>query len=441
MIRAMKIGFCLPAIAGLAALAMAATASADLPVTGVPVPELAAFDDAMQQFMQTNSIAAGVLAVMKDGVIVYQRGFGHDYYGDPLPEITPMRIGSISKRFVAEAIATLAADGVFGPMGTGARAFDVGQAGGGILSHVPWPSLQDSRIGDITVQHLLDHESGIVNVANSEIQIGLEMGVSCPPGIDNMIRYAFGKMLVHPPGEPIDEAPYVNFGFAVLARIITEVTGLPLDEYLRQNLVTPQMWVPATDFYAGQPFRAQQNPREPLYAGGGSSPNVFAPSCSGTTPCAYGSFDLVATVGAGGLVCSAAPLLTFHQEYVGPVTYISGGICGTSAQTRVLEDGVIMAVLYPDGQGLASDTADQIAAIIDGVTWPAFDVAGFWLDFGAPSSGTGGHNDPFHNMPTALAQTTHGTKLRIKPSTSNWTGAISERMRLDAPFGTVRIGQ
>ena len=70
---------------------------AQLPVSGRPVPELKAFDDAMQSYMSTMGITAGVLAVSVDGCIVYQRGFG--YLIPPpgevnLPENTPMRLAT-----------------------------------------------------------------------------------------------------------------------------------------------------------------------------------------------------------------------------------------------------------------------------------------------------------------------------------------------------------
>ena len=41
---------------------LAAPARGQLPVSGVPVPELSAFDDAMQDFMAANGIISGVLA-------------------------------------------------------------------------------------------------------------------------------------------------------------------------------------------------------------------------------------------------------------------------------------------------------------------------------------------------------------------------------------------
>ena len=78
----------------LAAVALLAAALAGparaLPVTGQPVPNLAAFDQSMQDFMGQQGLGAGVLAVSKDGCVVYQRGFGTWMWGfSPLPENTP----------------------------------------------------------------------------------------------------------------------------------------------------------------------------------------------------------------------------------------------------------------------------------------------------------------------------------------------------------------
>ena len=52
------------------------SAGANTPITGMPVAELDLFDQLMVDFMEANGINAGLLGIMKDGVIVYQRGFG-----------------------------------------------------------------------------------------------------------------------------------------------------------------------------------------------------------------------------------------------------------------------------------------------------------------------------------------------------------------------------
>jgi len=59
-----------------ATLPAAALGATTLPVSGTAVPELAAFDDAMLEFMEARGIEAGVLGVMKDGVVVLERGYG-----------------------------------------------------------------------------------------------------------------------------------------------------------------------------------------------------------------------------------------------------------------------------------------------------------------------------------------------------------------------------
>ena len=74
-------------------------------------------------------------------------------------------------------------------------------------------------------------------------------------------------------------------------------------------------------------------------------------------------------------------------------------------------------------------------------TWPTICVGGSRVNFNAASSGFGGYDDPFHTMESARASTAPGVKLRFKPGTSTWTGTLSTRLRLDAPFGLATIGQ
>jgi hypothetical protein len=244
----------------------------------------------------------------------------------------------------------------------------------------------------------------------------------------------------------------------LLSLIIEQETSQQHTDFIRQRVLTPDMWVPSTEIIFGRTFRADQNQREPKYIGGASCTNVYYPA--GRVPCPYGSFDLEQKTGEGNLVASAAPLLTFLDNYractwcndVGmpissPVNdWKNGGFEGTSTFIRQRSDGINIVVLFNENAGeggLADDMVDDIETIINlgGLTWPTACVDGFWVDFNASSSGFGGHDDPFHTMDEALAAITDGTKLRIKPGTSNWTGKISTRVRIDAPFGTAIIGQ
>ena len=99
----------------LAAVAFAGTAfgQSEIEVTGLPVPEFSDVDTSMQTFMHSNQISSGIVGIMKDGVILYQRGFGwKDEAGTiPMPENALVRVASCTKPVTAAAIRKLAENG------------------------------------------------------------------------------------------------------------------------------------------------------------------------------------------------------------------------------------------------------------------------------------------------------------------------------------------
>ena len=165
-----------------------------LPVSGVLVPELAVFDTAMSDFMVDRRITAGVLGVMRDGCIVYQRGFGWRVPESAnLPENTPMRLASVEKPLAAAAIHKAVNAGL---ISLDQHVFDLGQYPDGILDIEPWEGIGDFRLHDVTVQQLLDHEGGwdpalspIGDPLGASIHIANEMGVSHPAERLNTTSY------------------------------------------------------------------------------------------------------------------------------------------------------------------------------------------------------------------------------------------------------------
>ena len=87
---------------------------------GLAVPELAFLDQVMHDFMDLHGIDAGVLGVMRNGVIVYQRGFRD------ASEIETMRIASVEKPLTAAAVRILESRG---QLEYGDFVFDLGQVG------------------------------------------------------------------------------------------------------------------------------------------------------------------------------------------------------------------------------------------------------------------------------------------------------------------------
>ena len=106
-----------------------------------------------------------------------------------------------------------------------------------------------------------------------------------------------------------------------------------------------------------------------------------------------------------------------------------------------------MVVLYngdSDTVAYAANTTDLVYQVLDGITtWPTEAVDGFYLDFDAVFTPVMGAFDrPFRDMDEALDATRNGTKLRLMPgSPGPWSGVITQRTVLDAPFGTAILGQ
>lgn len=428
----------------VAVVASRAALADDIPVQGVPVPELAGFDDAVIQIMTDNDVVGCAVGVMKDDCVVYQRGFGwRDDGVTPMPENATMRLASVSKVLVKRAIHMLEGEG----LNLSDKAFDLGQPGGGILSLDPWPNLQDDRMRDISIEHLLDHEAGWAeDYSFLSIDIAEAMEIGSPPSLENVARYALGQNLADDPGNTFS---YSNFGYNVLVLVIEEFTGETFYSYVRQNILTTDMWVPSTDLFAGQPF-SQIGLREPEYFARPqtwelSVPNVYDPE-GANVPWPYGGFDMEAMLGSSGIVASAAPMLTFASLY--PERWI-GSMPGSSTRimTASTDGDVHIAAMcnirLPD-EGDNNWAGDQIALAIDeiisnGVSWPTMCVDGQWIDC-AGGLGVGSFDDPYGGVDWALANVTPGSKLLFHPGDNNWTGVMDMKLLLQAPLGAARIG-
>ncbi|MBU8870960.1 MAG: beta-lactamase family protein [Gemmatimonadales bacterium] len=472
------------------------TANAILPVTGVEVQELAVFDAAMQSFMGTHGLQAGILGISKDGCIVYQRGFGYAFnQTDPLPENTIMRLASVEKPHTAAVIRYLVADGI---LAFTDFVFDMEQespAGERRLLDARFPSSEyypydgdygDARLADIRVGDLMNHEGGwdrglkFCPFDHSKmLEIGYAVGSypESPPSREEIVRYMMSDSLQFDPGNLPPRCDfnfedkctgaivgtdslcycdnYSNYGYMLLSLIIEQETGQQHTDAINQRVYIPEMWVPSTEIIFGEALRPDQSPREPLYLSSGLCTSLYILNL--VCYCPYGSMVMEVKTGEGNLVGSAAPLLTFLDHYSVPRGAVissaetgskNGALPGTSTMIRQREDGFNVVVLFNQrvaDMDAAGEVASETYTLIDttpGIDWESLKcIDGFWIDFNRRGSGFGGHDDPFHLMSIALGAITDDTKLRIKPGASNWTGTITTRTLIDAPFGTVVIGQ
>lgn len=455
---------------GLTAVLVSASAAhaGNLPVQGRPVPSLSIFDDTMQLYMDFYGINAGVLAVSVNGRVVYQRGFGSS-----VQENTPMRLASVEKPITAAAIMRLVS---LGQLNLTDNVFDLGQPGGGILPHQPYNgTLGDSRLQLITVMDLLNHQGGwdrstapIVDPQFATVFIAAEVGVPSPAGPDDIIRYMLAQPLEYSPGtngcSDGNGNPtycYSNFGYMVLGKIVEEVSGMSLLQYVRTFILTPDMDVPNQELIFGRSKDSANSWREPHYQCSACSvQDVFFPD-GAPVENPYGGWNHEAFVGHGNLVASAMPLLAYMDRYqvgiqlgagvpLAPGAVGNGGFNGAidGISTCVLQrgDGINIVCLLTKRTG-AIDHANEVVGLISNIitntitSWPTTTSDGFWTDFNIVPGNfeTGGYHKPFHSFTQAIGVGA-GAKIRLKPGSTNWTGTISQRMTIDAPLGSATIG-
>jgi CubicO group peptidase (beta-lactamase class C family) len=191
-------------------------------------------DIIVQKMMEEQKIAGLALAVIKNGKPVVNKGYGlaNVELNVAVTEKTVIRLGSVSKQFFATAILKLMEEGKLS-----------------IEDHVHkfFPDAPETW-RPIQLKHLLSHTSGLKREGpaynNSVIQPDLVI-----------IKSAYSLPLDFKTGEKYQ---YCNLAYFMLAEIITQVSGMPWQDYIREKLFIPAGMKNSgmTDFYPIIPNRA-----------------------------------------------------------------------------------------------------------------------------------------------------------------------------------------
>ena len=445
--------------------------SGQLPVSGQPVPELQIFDDAMQAFMDYHGIQAGVLGVMKDGRIIYLRGFGwrDKAHTTVLPENAMMRLASVTKPVTAAGIRRLIDWGTFDLHD---YVFALGQAsppGPGLLVYPAFPEVREDLIEIITVDHCLRHRGGwnrepddVPDLTYMEIAIASDMGISSPPGRVNTVRWIMGQGLQFFPGT---ERHYSNIGYLLLGLILEQESGMDYISFIRRYVLTESMWFPETEFELGRTFPADRNPREPWYDDDVLAISVFDPWSFPPTWVRRpdGSWDHEARTGQGALIASAVPMLNYLETYTANGINIGvpltgrihedhgGSLKGTNVVAQQRTDGINFVLLInkrnPDSDGIPYSVQfrDGFNDFLDIAyatwAWPTEAVDGTWFEFGYGGTEEGSYDRPY-DSPSDLTQAKVPpySKVRIKDGSIAWAGVIDlPNVLLMAPEGATAV--
>lgn len=317
-------------------------------------PEFAVFDATIEAWMQAHDIPTATLAIMKDGELRYENGYGYvdQARTEPANASTMMRIASISKPMTAQVIALMVEEGRF-DWDDPVFCVPPEPHADCLLPIEPHPQrpVGDSRIADITVAHFRDHTSGWSNgdpdPCNDPIWSSRSVAVADALGAPNPLprwrvaQWGMGADLTGDPGEPY---AYCNGGYIVLSLVAEAVTGATIEAVYDAYLFRPLEV--AGDIEFGHSLPEDRNPREPFYSCDEvRGQSVFDPN---KTVCwADGGFSVHGLSGAGGLVSTAAAVVATIESLpldaislggarVADYTF-SGGLPGTRGMTGVLD--------------------------------------------------------------------------------------------------------
>ncbi|MEW5915878.1 MAG: serine hydrolase domain-containing protein [Gemmatimonadota bacterium] len=213
----------LPLPSAFALAAVLTNVSAQTPAAPVPIEQLVpAIDAHFKRFQQTAHAPGLVYGIVRDGKLVHVGAMGvQDLESNrPVDAQTLFRIASMSKAFTALGVLKLR---------------DEGKLTLDALAEVYVPELRGWRYPTsdsprIRVRDLLSHVGGFV----TDDPWGDRQQVLSEADFTRMLR----------DGVPFTRAPqtayeYSNFGFALLGRIITNVSGRPYKDYIEHEVMRP----------------------------------------------------------------------------------------------------------------------------------------------------------------------------------------------------------
>jgi len=207
-----------------------------IPVTGELGNQLLPINALVLTTMQDNNIPGATVAVARDGVMVYERGFGYsdlEQKTQMAPDRT-MRIASVSKPITAAAVLLLMEDGKLQlddhvvDCLLRSRKFEL-------------PENIDVAWSQITIRHLLQHSAGwnrdeLNDPMFALAEITRAMKLRKLAKIPDIVRYQLTKPIDFEPGS---EYQYSNFGFCLLGRVIEAASEQSYESFVNDRILIP----------------------------------------------------------------------------------------------------------------------------------------------------------------------------------------------------------
>ncbi len=179
-------------------------------------------DKTLARQLEDGGIPGATVSVVKDGEVLFAESYGQADVEEDEPAVadeTLFRIASVTKLFTATAAMQLAEEGKI----------DLDEDVNAYLGDGEIPNTYPGR--PVTMRHLLTHTAGFEEHFTGS-------GARDAGDVEHLGEYLSEQMpaRVRPPGEVTS---YSNYGMSLAGHIVEEVSGVPYERYVEQNVLAP----------------------------------------------------------------------------------------------------------------------------------------------------------------------------------------------------------
>jgi CubicO group peptidase (beta-lactamase class C family) len=371
-------------------------------------PQVADVEGEIHDFLDRWDIAGASVAITKDERLIYAKGFGYADQAEKV-QVTPrhlFRVASVSKLITAVAVMKLKEEGqldlndqVFGREG--------------ILDDPKFQNIRDPRVRDITIYHLLTHAGGWDKYSGDPVfmpyAIKREMGTPLPVDLETTIRYTLSKRTLD--FDPGSRSSYSNFGYAVLGKVVEEITQMDYESFVISRILNP---VGIYDMHLGHSMAEKRFPNEVKYYSNSKYHTTLSSiDYRKRVPSYYGGNNLEVLGAAGAWIASPSELMkllvhingksgkkdilskkslkqmTHTPLGVKPIGWVStswngiwkrsGSLSGTSALLKKGRNGYSWMMVLNTSNGQGHDFTYEIEELMDDFiasvdSWPKHDL-------------------------------------------------------------------
>jgi CubicO group peptidase (beta-lactamase class C family) len=236
-------------------------------------------DGVMPLQLERDDIAGATVAVVKDGKLLFAKGYGYSDYEQKKPvsaEETLFRPGSVSKLFTWTAVMQMVEQGKL----------DLDRDVNDYIDY----KIPEAFGKPITLKNILTHTPGFEEQIKDLIRTGSES-----PNLGEYLKTHIPARIYAPGTVPA----YSNYGAALAGYVVERVSGIPFNQYVEENIFKPLGMTHST---FAQPLPVELAP---------SMSNGYKLASEGPKP-----FEVVVPAPAGSLSSTATDMARFMMAHL-----------------------------------------------------------------------------------------------------------------------------